>query len=118
MDELDLTNPEIDDDPRGYTPGEEPGGDEIIKPSDDYIPLDEDDLNPSHPTNDIPGSTTLGVTEDELDELSNKPIVDEGDKPNDEKDISEAKLGRKVCPTRHGCQGATDCDYSYGSYPY
>lgn len=25
--------------------------------------------------------------------------------------------GRKMCPTRHGCQGATDCDYAYGSYP-
>ena len=24
--------------------------------------------------------------------------------------------GRKLCPTRHGCQGATDCNYSYGSY--
>lgn len=26
-------------------------------------------------------------------------------------------LGRKMCPTRHGCQGATNCDYSYGNYP-
>ncbi len=25
--------------------------------------------------------------------------------------------GRKMCPTRHGCQGATDCNNSYGSYP-
>lgn len=25
-------------------------------------------------------------------------------------------MSRKMCPTRHGCQGATDCNYSYGSY--
>lgn len=24
--------------------------------------------------------------------------------------------GYKVCPTRHGCSGATNCDYSYGNY--
>lgn len=28
------------------------------------------------------------------------------------------EYGRKVCPTRHGCTGATDCDNSYGSYPF
>lgn len=22
----------------------------------------------------------------------------------------------KVCPTRHGCEGATNCDRSYGDY--
>lgn len=27
-------------------------------------------------------------------------------------------IGTKVCPTRHGCKGATNCDYDYGSYPY
>ncbi len=33
------------------------------------------------------------------------------------KPISNSVNGRKMCPTRHGCQGATDCNYSYGSYP-
>ena len=33
-------------------------------------------------------------------------------KPN-----TDLSLARKMCPTRHGCQGATDCNYSYGSYP-
>lgn len=33
------------------------------------------------------------------------------------KPISNSANGRKMCPTRHGCQGATDCNYSYGSYP-
>ena len=32
-------------------------------------------------------------------------------------DVEEARNGRKLCATRHGCQGATDCNYSYGSYP-
>lgn len=26
-------------------------------------------------------------------------------------------FGRKMCPTRHGCKGATNCDYSYANYP-
>lgn len=30
---------------------------------------------------------------------------------------TEPGLGRKMCPTRHGCQGATDCNYSYANYP-
>lgn len=31
--------------------------------------------------------------------------------------VTISAYGRKMCPTRHGCQGATDCNYSYGSYP-
>lgn len=31
-------------------------------------------------------------------------------------DISFGGSGRKMCPSRHGCQGATDCDYCYGDY--
>lgn len=31
-------------------------------------------------------------------------------------DVENAK-NQKLCATRHGCQGATDCNYSYGSYP-
>lgn len=27
-----------------------------------------------------------------------------------------AHRGYKVCATRHGCSGATNCDYSYGNY--
>lgn len=34
-----------------------------------------------------------------------------------EADGSQISFGRKMCPTRHGCQGATSCDYSYGDYP-
>lgn len=30
---------------------------------------------------------------------------------------NEITHGRKLCATRHGCQGATDCNYSYGDYP-
>lgn len=33
------------------------------------------------------------------------------------KHTSEPPLGRKLCATRHGCQGATDCNYSYANYP-
>ena len=31
--------------------------------------------------------------------------------------VITSAYGRKMCPTRYGCQGATDCNYSYGSYP-
>lgn len=31
--------------------------------------------------------------------------------------IATVAYGRKMYPTRHGYQGATDCNYSYGSYP-
>lgn len=34
-----------------------------------------------------------------------------------EPDYKTSFKGIKMCPTRHGCQGATDCNYSYGSYP-
>lgn len=29
----------------------------------------------------------------------------------------EISFGKKLCAKRGGCQGATDCNYSYGSYP-
>lgn len=29
----------------------------------------------------------------------------------------EILLGKKMCPTRHGCTGATNCNYDYASYP-
>lgn len=29
----------------------------------------------------------------------------------------DSSIGKRLCATRHGCQGATDCNYSYGSYP-
>lgn len=38
----------------------------------------------------------------------------------DRSDVDKSQIsfiGRLMCPTRGGCQGATDCDYSYGSYP-
>lgn len=31
-------------------------------------------------------------------------------------DVSFGGSGRKMCPTSHGCQGATDCDSCYGDY--
>lgn len=29
----------------------------------------------------------------------------------------EVTFGKKMCPTRHGCTGATNCNYCYGDYP-
>ena len=54
----------------------------------------------------------LDVSEDELSTLERKA----SDLDRSEADKSHISFGRKMCPTRHGCQGATDCDYSYGGY--
>lgn len=32
--------------------------------------------------------------------------------------LDRTKFTGKVCPTSHGCSGATSCDLSYGDYPY
>jgi len=52
-------------------------------------------------------------TTNELNTLARKPI-DSSLKTS----ATTAFAGRKVCPTRHGCTGATNCDNSYGDYPY
>ena len=36
----------------------------------------------------------------------------------EEQSDDEVKGYSKVCPTRHGCSGASSCDCSYGSYPW
>lgn len=64
----------------------------------------------------IPGEeedpTGLGVNDGEINELEERAKGLER-----EEHKNEPSFGRKMCPTRHGCQGATDCNYSYGSYP-
>ena len=55
----------------------------------------------------------LSVSEEDLTALENKA----SDLDRNEADKSQIPFGRKMCPTRGGCQGATDCNYSYGSYP-
>ena len=56
---------------------------------------------------------SLSVSEDDLQSLEDKAAgIDRS-----EADKSQISFGRKMCPTRGGCQGATDCNYSYGSYP-
>lgn len=48
----------------------------------------------------------------ELEELEDR--VDGLDR---EKDITNSSAKSKLCATRHGCQGATNCNYDYASYP-
>ncbi len=60
-----------------------------------------------------PSDDDLTVSDDDVTSLEEKASgVDRA-----EADKSQISFGRKMCPTRHGCQGATDCDYSYGGYP-
>lgn len=69
---------------------------EICKNAADQINLRKDD-------ND--------VDEDDLKEIYKKT---EGK----ERDFNQEEMKKyKVCASRHGCSGATNCDYSYGNYP-
>ena len=64
------------------------------------------------------GTGNLEVSDETLNKLMDKPeeTVQEGDSDESGRNISFQ--GRKVCPTRHGCQGATSCDYSLSDYPF
>ena len=77
--------------------------------SDTSIAANEDENMINHYFDD----DGLTVSEDELNSLEEKASQIE----RSDSDKSQISFGRKMCPTRHGCQGATDCDYSYGGYP-
>lgn len=53
----------------------------------------------------------LSVTNDEMDNLLNKAIgVERAERKND-----VSFKGVKICASRHGCSGATNCDHAYGA---
>lgn len=56
----------------------------------------------------------LETSDEDVDSLTLKAEDIERDEDNGQ--ISFKGLNKKVCATRHGCQGATDCDYAYGDY--
>ena len=57
-------------------------------------------------------STEGVVIKHEIDELIAKVVGIERQDMNIEK-----YCGTKMCPTRHGCTGATNCNYDLASYP-
>lgn len=73
----------------------------------------------------------LGISSIDVDNFLNTPTTDSLEVSNEDFDYlqdraegiercehrSEISFGKKMCPTRHGCQGATDCDYCGGDYP-
>lgn len=59
-----------------------------------------------------PSVDNLNISHEELNNLHDK--VEGMERSEHKKEIS---FGKKMCPTRHGCQGATDCDYCGGDYP-
>ena len=98
---------------------------ELIDDSNDENPLDDEGVDvwfedtPPQDDNDNAESEEeqLGWqtnhVESEVEDLQKKV---EG---IERKPISRnLSFGSKVCPTRHGCQGATDCDYCLSSYPF
>lgn len=52
------------------------------------------------------------VIKHEIDELIGKVVGIERQDMN-----VEIYCGTKMCPTRHGCTGATNCNYELASYP-
>ena len=95
--------------------------DDFDDPIDDVedVTIDEDHGDVDNTTEDNsvgiydPSDDDLAVSDNDVTSLEEKASgVDRV-----ETDKSQISFGRKMCPTRHGCQGATDCDYSYGSYP-
>ena len=87
-------------------PDPEPASD----PTPDSIPSPEPDPQPTPKPK--PGSNPDPNPEDDIEKLLERTKHlerMEREKP--------ASIAKKMCPTRHGCQGATDCDYCMGNYP-
>lgn len=90
---------------------DEPDAPEVEMGDNTESDIQENDVEglTEHPIDD----DALSISEDDLQSLEDKAA----DIERNEADKSKISFGRKMCPTRHGCQGATDCDYSYGGYP-
>lgn len=114
MEDIEFDNQEIEN-TGGYTPSEETMSEDIPQPSNDYIPLDDSVTEDVIHSEDV--SMELGISDEDINTIAEKPVTAFEEASNDE-DNNEMSLGRKCCPTRHGCQGATDCDYAYGNYPF
>ena len=58
---------------------------------------------------------SLGPSEDEINDLMEQAAqsADIDADPHDAEELSFT--GRKICATRHGCTGTTNCDSSYGA---
>lgn len=115
MEDLDVINDEQEPN-GGYTPSEDSSCTEIPQPSNDFIPLGESTATETVDVTETV-ATELGISDQDVDEVLNKSVVQE-EQNNEDNTNDETTLGRKCCPTRHGCQGATDCDYAYGNYPF
>lgn len=78
--------------------------------------LDQGQINLRPESNVVTGlsesdTDNLGVSSEDMDDLERKA---KGlDRKKDEVDNSLKPI--KICATRHGCTGATNCDYSYGA---
>lgn len=116
MEDLDVINEEQEHN-GGYTPSEDSSCTEIPQPSNDFIPLDESTATATVDVTETVAAE-LGISDQDVDDVLNKSVVQEAEHNNEDNTNEETTLGRKCCPTRHGCQGATDCDYAYGSYPF
>lgn len=73
------------------------------------------------PTLDVSteGHSPVTTYNDQLDvsDSDSKAIQEKADGIDRAESKKDVSFGKKLCATRGGCQGATDCNYSYGSYP-
>lgn len=113
---MENLNDLVNDPNLGFDPLPEP------EPIPDSEPTPDPGLIPD-PIQDPEPIPEPGPTPDPLD-ISPKivdNVIKKGEdipKDDNQNEIPDDEVGRKCCPTRHGCQGATDCDYAYGNYPF
>ena len=112
MDDFEFENEGLDA-VGGCEPGESDVSDDVVHPQDNYFELDIDVCPDAGPE-----SYSLTLSDEDIDAVSEKSVDADDGKDGCDGQGHQPTFGRKCCPTRHGCQGATDCDYTYGAYPF
>lgn len=91
-------------------------GGEIKEHMEDVLSSDGDSLSDESPdVDESVDDEMLDVTDEELGDIDEK-INDVDSDASDTTESEPVFKGRRNCATRHGCKGATNCDYSMASY--
>lgn len=93
--------------------------------NDDVFNIDTNvsDVSSQHPlslNDDVTALESMtGLTDDSFQIIDDDLdiLVDKSKNVTPDDDTDDVMLGSKMCPTRHGCTGATNCNYDYASYP-
>lgn len=91
-----------------HDPAPVPGQDDFPNPKPNPVP---DTISPKIPVAD-PHIEDDSHPDHDIEELLRRTKHLEHSEPE-----KPGSISKKMCPTRHGCQGATDCDSCLGNYP-